>query len=266
MSFLNDKYLSKIDLIIQLTKREIISRNRGSKLGQLWSIITPIIMLGLYFIVFGLIFESHFGVLKQENYYDFCLALFMGLTVFNVISDIVAASPTLILSQPNYVKKIIFPLEILPITKVFSSIYSSFFSIILTIILIPLSHSHLSVNILLVPIYYVPLIMLALGMSWFLSSVGVFFRDINQITGFLNSILMYSSAIVYSPSRIPHSVYVVLKYNPILILISELRGTILWGNQINMYNYIKVNIYCAFIMILGYIFFTKTRPYFAEVI
>ena len=128
-------FLKHKDLILELTSRELQLRHKGSRLGHSWSIISPLLMLCLYVFVFGVIFHGRFGVLEKESFLDFALALFLGLSIFNVISETISISPTLIISQPNFVKKIVFPLELLSLTKVITSFYHSLLSILICILL-----------------------------------------------------------------------------------------------------------------------------------
>ena len=260
-------YLAKNkDLIFQLTKREIEVRHKGTRLGHLWSIVTPSLMLCLYFFVFGLIFGGKFGVLKQENFYDFALTLFIGLSLFNVVAESINSGPMLIISQPNFVKKVVFPLEIISISKVLSSIYFCLFSILLSILLIPFSHSQITLKILYLPILVIPLVMLSLGISWGLAAIGVFYRDFNHTTNFITTLIMYSSAIVYSPKKLPSNIFAILKYNPLLIIIDSVRNSLLWNMNINIYSIIYIYTSSLFVLLAGWYLFNKLRPYFAEVL
>lgn len=254
------------DLIYQFTKREIESRHKGSNLGQSWAILSPLLVLGLYFFIFGLIFSSRFGILKNENYFDFGISLFLGLTIYNIISESISTSPTLIVSQPNYVKKVIFPLEVLSISKIISSFYFSLYSLLIILVLLPFSHSIISIKILILPILLIPLFILCLGISLLLSSLGVLFRDINHITAFLNTLLMYVSAVVYPPSKLPLSLYNILKYNPILILIAEIRNITLYNISINYWHIIYIYTSSIVIYAFSLLIFNKLKIHFPEVL
>ena len=261
-----DYIINHKDLLIQLTKREIALRHRGTKLGHLWSILTPSLMLCLYLFVFGLIFGGKFGVLKNENFFDFALALFVGLSLFNVISESIGNGPTLVTSQPNFVKKVVFPLEIISVAKVLASMYFCLFSITLCILLIPFTHGQITLKLFYVPIILAPLFMISLGISWSLAALGVFFRDLNQTTNFTSTLLMYGSAIVYSPTKLPEAIYKVLRYNPLLIIINSIRQILLWNVNINVYYITYSYIFATFTMISGYYLFKRLQPYFAEVL
>ena len=252
------------DLIIQLTKRELEIRHKGSKLGHIWAILSPLMMLSLYLFIFGVVFQGKFGVLKNENFFDFALALFLGLSLFNVIAETINTAPLIIVSQPNFVKKVVFPLEIIPLTKLIASLYHSMLSVFLCILLAPLGHGSFTFNILLLPILIIPLMMLGLGLSWGIAAVGVFLKDINHVTGFIASALMYASAIVYSPTRVPERLWNILKLNPIPIIVNQSRTIILWNGNINYRDLLVAYISSFIILILGYSIFAKLRPSFAE--
>ena len=254
------------ELIYQFTKREIELRHKGNRLGHVWSLLTPLLMLGLYFFVFGIIFGGKFGVLPKETFFDFTLALFLGLSFFNVISEIISIAPSLIISPPNFVKKVVFPLEIIPLSKVIASLYQSLLNIIICIIITPFSHGALTIHTLELPVLILPLGFIALGLSWALSSIGVFIRDINHITAFASTALMYASAIVYSPTKIPLNIWSILKYNPLLRLIDQARYIILWRGSLDFGIIAMIYIISLITLILGYFIFKILRPYFAEVV
>ena len=254
------------DLLLQIVKREIEIKHKGSRLGPIWSVISPLMLLGLYFFVFGLVFGGRFGVLKNENFVDFALALFLGLNIFGVISDAITNSPTLITNQPNFVKKVIFPLEILPIAKVISSIYFSLLSIIVAIFISVFTNTGLSIYICMFPLLLIPLFMIGTGISWALSSIGVFFRDISHTAIIISTGLMYSSAIVYSPSRLPKYLSSVLYYNPVLILVDQSRRVIFWKLPLELFPVLYLYFSSIVILISGYIIFKRLRPLFADVL
>jgi lipopolysaccharide transport system permease protein len=205
-------------------------------------------------------------VLPNENFYDFALALFLGLSLFNLIAETISIGPSIIISQPNFVKKVVFPLEIIPLTKVASSLYFCLLSICICIALAPFGHGGLTLHVLYLPIILIPLTMMALGFSWALAAIGVFIRDINHITGFAATALMYASAIVYPPSRVPKNIWVILKINPLPTLINQARTIVLWHGKINYQELSYAYLASVIILITGYYIFAKLRPIFAEVL
>jgi lipopolysaccharide transport system permease protein len=264
------------DLVTQFTRREVELRHKGSRLGHLWALISPLTMLALYMFVFGFIFGGRFGVLPDENTVDFAFAMFLGLSLFNVISESISVAPMLVVSQPNFVKKVVFPLEIIPISSVATSLYHSLFSLGLLLVMAPFSHGFseraiaahtLDWSVLLaLPALLLPLGMIALGLSWGLAAVGVFVRDISQITALLATAIMYASAVVYSPSRVPPGIWAVLRYNPILVIMDEARKLVLWHMRPDYGPLAYAYGLAALTLALGYAVFSILRPYFAEVL
>ena len=256
------------DLVAQFTKRELLLRHKGSRLGHVWVLLSPLTMLTLYLFVFGFILGGKFGVLPQESTFDYALALFLSLSLFQIIAVTIGVAPLLIVSQPNYVKKVVFPLEIIPLATVASSLYHALLSLLLLLPLIPFSHATLSWQILALPLLLLPLALIALGLAWGLAALGVFIRDINQVTTFLTTAIMFSSAVFYSQDKLMvHSrIWSFLKYNPLLWIFEEARKIVLWHTPPD-YGALGYVYLCAFVTVaLGYILFSILRPYFAEVI
>ena len=255
------------DLVIQFTQRELELRHRGSNLGHLWAILKPLSMLALYVFIFGEIFNGKFGVIADETTFDFTLGIFMGLSLFNVIGEAVGAAPLLIVNQPNFVKKVVFPLEVIPLSNVATSVYHSLLSLALLLAIAPFSHSGVSwQGALALPLIVLPIAFMALGLAWGLAAVGVFLRDVSQLVPFLSTAIMYGSAVVYSPIKVPHPIYVVLRFNPLLQVINEARSIVLWHMAPNYGHILYAYAAAAVMLAAGYALFSILRPYFAEVI
>jgi lipopolysaccharide transport system permease protein len=262
------------DLIVQFTRREIEVRHKGSRLGHLWAVLRPLSMLVLYFFIFGYVFNGSFGVVPGETRVDFALGIFMGLNLFIVVAEAMGAAPLLIVNQPNFVKKVVFPLEVIPLSSVATSLYHSLLSMVLLLAIAPVAHalglSHCEVNwvgALALPLLLLPLACMSLGIAWGLSAIGIFLRDINQLVPFLSTATMYASAIVYSPDKITSPTLLsIARLNPLLRVVDQARRIVLWNLPAN-YGDIAYA-YGASILILGvgYALFAVLRPYFAEVI
>ena len=256
------------DLVGQFTLRELQLRHRGSRLGHFWALLSPMSMLVLYFFMFGYIFGGSFNMLPGETKFDYALAVFLGLTFFHVIAEATSLAPMLIVNQPNYVKKVVFPLEIIPVSSVASSLYHALFSLFLLLVFAPFSHAHLSWHAVALPIMLLPLALFALGLAWGLAALGVFVRDINHLTPFLSTALMFASAVFFPLSRAQShpTLWVLMKYNPLLLLIDEARKLVLWHAPLD-YGALGYVYLSAFVTVaLGYTLFSILRPYFAEVI
>lgn len=255
------------DLVLQFTQRELHRRTKGNRLGRLWVILAPLLMLGLYLFVFGVIMGGRFGVIRDETTYDFALALFLGLAIFQTIGDTLGNGPLLIISQPNFVKKVVFPLEVIPVASVIASMYNSLLSIALILVVAPFSHVGGSwLGLAYLPLLLLPLTFLSLGLSWGLAAIGVYLRDVAQIMPLAAQVVMFSSAVFYSPDKIPEPALRYLRLNPILDICDQARRAILWHMPIDWGVVLWIYVSCFLVLIAGYATFRRLRPYFAEVL
>jgi len=165
-----------------MAKREIVGRYRGSVFGLLWSFLNPVFMLAIYTFVFSVVFKTKWNV-GSDSKTEFAIILFAGLIVFNLFAETVSRAPSLILSNVNYVKKVVFPLEILPVVSIVSSSFHSLVSVAVLLLFKLFINHQLEFSILLLPLVFLPLLILTAGISWFLSSVGVYLRDVSQTIG-----------------------------------------------------------------------------------
>jgi lipopolysaccharide transport system permease protein len=253
------------DLIWQFTHRAIELRHRGSRLGAFWALLNPLSMLALYFFIFGYIYDTRFGQLAGETKYDFSLALFLGLSLFHVFTETLSAAPSVILTNPNFVKKVVFPLEVLPVAQLGAAAFHLSVSVGLVLFGSIFGTAGLTWSVLWLPVLVLPLFMLSLGIGWLLSAVGVFLRDIGQITPFAATMLLFASAVMYPPSKIPAG-FEWLRYNPLLQIVDLARRVVLWHEPIawDKLGYIYA---CAIVVFaVGATFFALLRKSFAEVI
>ena len=253
------------DLLWQFTLRNVEIRHKGSHLGLIWAILNPLLMLGLYVLVFGYIFGGRFGVLPSETPVDYALGIFLGLTLFHFLAEVLSVSPTLIVGNPNFVKKVVFPLQILPAASVGGALFHLLISLGLALLSLLISNRGIPVTILWLPIILVPLIFLGLGISWFFSALGVFFRDIGQVMQFLSMVLMWASAVFFTAQRYPLA-WPYLRFNPLLLAIDLTRDAALWARPLNFAHlgYLYVTGFGA--CVLGYMAFNKMKPAFADVL
>jgi lipopolysaccharide transport system permease protein len=262
------------DLLSQFSRRNIEQRHRGSFLGIFWTILTPLLSLAIYTFVFGFIFSGKFHPTDQaENGRDYALAIFIGLIFFNFLAEVLALSPSVIVTQPNFVKKVVFPLEVLPAATVAAAGFAASINLALALLGVRfLGHGldwHALVLLLIAP----PVILIALGCAWFISSLGVFIRDIGNAMPFLVQVLVYMSAVFYPlsffdkiPPWVPHWVKTVLLCNPLLQAVESARRVVLWhtpvSSQVLILLWVVGIVVCAF----GYFVFNKLRPTFADVL
>ena len=254
------------DLIVQLTKRDVLGRYRGSFLGIFWSLLRPLFMLAVYTVVFGYIFQSKLGNRPDESKMDFTLALFCGLVLFDFFAESLSRAPTLVLSNPNYATKVVFPLEILSVSAVGAALTHLLISLAVLLVGVQVAHGAIPVTALYLPLILLPLILLCLGISWLLSSLGGFVRDISAAVPVVMVIVMYASAIFYSITKVPPKLLPVVLYNPLAVIIDEARNAVLWGVSPVWERYAYVLIAGFIAMILGYAFFMRTKAAFAYVL
>jgi len=254
------------ELLWQFTLRNVEVRHKGSHLGLIWSFLNPLLMLGLYVMVFGYIFGGKFGVLPNETKVDYALGIFFGLTLFQFFAEVLGVSPTIIVGNPNFVKKVVFPLEILPAASVGGAVFHMLISLCLVLLSLLFFGHGASWGILWLPVIIAPLVLLAMGTAWLFSALGVFFRDLGQLMQFLTMALMYASAVFFSVSRIPPGIWVFLRFNPLMLAIELSRDVALWHRPIN-YHYLAY-LYASGLIAcyLGHLAFRRMKPAFADVL
>lgn len=229
LSFAKDS-LKYHQLTNQLIKRDVAGRYRGSQLGLAWTVINPLLMLSVYTLVFSQVFKARWGAgTGPQNPLEFALNLFAGLLVFNFFAECANRSPTIITNNPNYVKKIVFPLHVLGTTIVGSALVHGLTSTAILITAKLIIDGRVPITLLLLPLVWTPLVLGTLGMSWLLSTAGVFLRDIGQLTGALVSMLMFLSPIFYPASALPQGLQWLASLNPLATSIEQTRGILISG-------------------------------------
>lgn len=256
---------SRRDLIEQFTRRNIELRHRGSRLGAFWSLINPLSMLALYFVVFGIFFDQRFGVLPNETRYDFSLAMFLGLSLFHAFSETLAWAPGVITANPNFVKKVVFPLEVLPIAHMGATTFHLAVSLGLVLLGSLFGTAGLTLHVLWLPVLLVPLILFSTGVAWVLAATGVFLRDIGQLTAFASTALLFATAVTFPPGKIPPELHF-LHYNPLFQIVDLARRTVLWHEAMPLMRLGYVYVCGGVMFAVGAVYFALLRKSFAEVI
>ena len=253
-------------LIRQLTRREVIGRYRGSLLGMTWSFFNPLVMLIVYTFVFSVVFKARWDVNRNESNIDFAIVLFTGMIVFGLFAETVNRAPALIVSNVNYVKKVIFPLEILSWVSLGSALFHGLVNLLVLLLTQLFINKFLPWTIVLFPLVLLPLIFASLGITWFLASLGVYVRDIGQITGVLTTILMFLSAVFYPVSALPEQYQRWLQLNPLVHIITESRKVLILGTLPDWF-VLGVTLILGFATaVAGFWWFQKTRTGFADVL
>jgi lipopolysaccharide transport system permease protein len=253
-------------LIRQIGRRDVVSRYKGSYLGIVWSLITPLVMLFVYAFVFSVIFKSRWGTTSSQSQVDFALTLFCGLLAYNVFAEVITRAPTLVVSNPSYVKKVVFPLEALPVAALFTALVNCAAGLGVLLVAWLVVHHTLSSTIWLFPLMLLPLCLLSLGLGWFLASLGVFIRDITHPVGVLVQVLLFMSGIFFPMTALPPKFQHILLLNPLVSLIENIRRTVLWG-QWPVWRWWIIGLVGSLVVLqLGYYWFMRSRKAFADVL
>ncbi len=252
-------------LILALIKREVVGRYRGSFFGIFWSFFNPLFMLAVFTFVFSVVFKARWGD-GSDSKTEFALVLFAGLIVFNLFAECINRAPGLILANVNYVKKVVFPLEILPLVALGSAMFHAIISLGVWLsayfLLFGLPH----VTVLLLPLVFMPLALLIMGLSWMLASLGVYLRDVSQFVGILTTVLMFLSPIFYPASALPETYRSFLWLNPLAPAIEQTRNVLFWGKIPGLAMLGVYFLVALFIAWVGFAWFQKTRKGFADVL
>lgn len=252
-------------LVWQLTKRDVLGRYRGSTMGLLWSLFNPILMLAVYTFVFSVVFQARWGE-GGTSKADFAIILFAGLIVHALFAECINRSPSLILNNVNYVKKIVFPLEVLPWVAMGSALFHATISVAVLLIFFAAVHGFLNWTAILLPIVVLPLVVLTIGLSWFLASIGVYMRDIAQLTGILTAILLFLGPIFYPVSALPADYQTLIHLNPLTFIIEQVRAMLIWGKLPAWGGLALYTAAATLVAWVGFAWFQLTRRGFADVL
>ncbi len=253
-------------LIFDLTKREVLGRYTGSVIGVSWSFINPLLMLAVYTFFFSVVFQAKWGINTSQNKADFAIILFVGLIVHALFAECINRAPSLVTNNVNYVKKIIFPLEILPCVAMGVALFHAVVSLFILLVIQLLFSGSISWTLVFFPFILFPLILTTLGISWILAALGVYLRDIGQITAFITAILLFVSPVFYPLSMVPPKLQTVILLNPLTLIIEQSRKVLLFGEIPDWDRLISYTIFSVLIAWVGFWCFQKTRRGFADVL
>lgn len=250
----------------QLTEREILSRYRGSVLGLGWIFMQPLVMLAVYTFVFSQVFRARWGTLDgSSDTLGFAINLFAGLIVFNLFSECANRAPGLVLANPNYVKKVIFPLEVLGSVAVGTAAFHALTSLVVLILFELIAFRSLPLSVLWLPLVWLPLLLGSLATTWILSSFGVFLRDLGQLVGLLLSVLMFLSPVFFPITALPPRFLPILRLNPLAQVIEETRQVAINGHSPSLMYLIGGILLGVIACELSFRSFQKAKRAFADV-
>jgi len=258
-------FIDNRNLVFQLVRREFEGRFRGSVLGVFWSLITPLSLLLVYTFVFSQVFKARWSV-EISSPASFALVLFSGLIAFNIFSENFNAAPRMVLQHVSYIKKVVFPLEILPWVALLSALLTAVISSVLLLVFYLIIVGVPSYTVLYIPLIAIPLCLCTLGAVWFLSSIGVFLRDLQHGTGIVTTILMFLSPIFYPLSSVPERMQKIIFLNPLTPLIEMIRGALFFNTPPQMKVLVGSFVVSWGVAALGYWWFMRIKKGFADVV
>lgn len=253
-------------LIVQMIKREVLGRYKGSMIGLGWSFFNPVLMLTVYTFVFSVVFKARWGIDASESKTQFAVVLFVGMIIHGLFAEVLSRAPSLILSNVNYVKKVVFPLEVLPIISLGAALFHSLISVSVLLLAFVFFNGFLHWTIIFLPLVILPFMCLILGLAWIFASIGVFIRDIGQAINLIVMILMFLSPVFYPITALPEEFRPWLLANPLTFIIEQSREVLIWGKLPDVIGLLVYTFYSVVFMWLGFAWFQKTRKGFADVI
>lgn len=254
----------RLDLIASLSRRELAARYKGSALGIIWAVLTPVIMIAIFTFIFAGIFGARFGV--SGSAWDYALYLFCGLLPWTAFQESLQLSSTTIVAHANLVKRVVFPLETLPVAQSLSTLANQMFGTLALLIASLVIRGELHATILWLPVLVVPQLVLTLGAAWLVASLGVYLRDMVQGIALLLMAWMYLTPIIYPESIVPERYRPFINANPFTPLVRNYRRIILEGAMPDWRGLAYFTLFALACFIFGYWWFAKTRKGFADVI
>jgi lipopolysaccharide transport system permease protein len=255
---------SRSELVLSLARRELASRYKGSALGIIWAVLTPVVMIVIFTFIFARIFGARFGA--SGSSWDYALYLFCGLLPWNMFQETLILSATTIVSHANLVKRVVFPLETLPIAQALSALANQMFGTIALLVATIIIRHELHATVLWLPVLLIPQLIATLGAAWLIASLGVFLRDIAQGISLFLMAWMYLTPIVYPEAIVPERYRFYVGLNPFTPLIRSYRQILIEGSAPDWPGLGYFSVIAVVCFFFGYWWFAKTRKNFADVI
>lgn len=260
------RWTNSYELLHQLVIREISESVKGSALGILWLVFNPLLSMGLYVVVFGVLFGGKFGRVENESSLSYAIGIYVGLSMVNLINETINKGTNNLHRHGNLIKKVVFPLELLPVVQVTGTSFKLGVNASLWLVMGLFFGSVLRPETLYLPLIFLPMVGIALGLSALVSALSVYFRDIQQITNVVSQIVFWSSGVFYSSERVQEvpQIWAFLKWNPVLISIENIREIILWGLPPSLNEILYLYAVAAFMLTVGFFVFVRLRSGFSD--
>ncbi|MBO9715288.1 MAG: ABC transporter permease [Pseudoxanthomonas sp.] len=245
--------------------REVIGRYKGSFMGLFWSLVTPLLMLLVYTFFFSVVFQSRWPEATGSKT-AFAIILFSGLMIFNFFAECVSRAPTIVIGNTNYVKKIIFPLELLPIVVMGAAAFHLLVSFIVWLGFYLYFMGLPSPSVLYIIPILVPLVLWICGLMWIVSSLGVYLRDVNQFVATVIPAMMLLSPVFYPATTLPEEIRPLFNVNPLTFIIEQTRAVLVFGHGLDWATWSRQLLGSFLFAWIGLTWFQKTRKGFADVL
>lgn len=252
-------------LFLQLLKRDVQTTLRGSILGMGWIVVTPLVLVGIYTFVFGFVLQTSWFT-ETNSPLHVPLIYFTGLTVFSLFMEVISRSPEFVRANRTYVTKIVFPVEILSWVLVGTASVKYAASLALLVIFLLFVTGGLPPAILMLPLVLAPFVTMLLGISWYLSAIGTYLRDLNQLVQAIGPVLMFISPIFYSIDQVPETARIIFWANPLTFILETMRGLLFFDTPVNWSAYAIYWMVAIAVFLSGFAFFKRAGRQFADVI
>ncbi len=253
-------------LILQLAKREVVGRYRGSFLGLVWSFLNPLLMLAVYTFVFSVIFRARWSSAPGDSKSSFAIILFSGLIMHGVLAECVNRAPTLITSNASYVKKVVFPLDVLPVVAMGGALFHAGIALMILMLAKLAVDGHVPFTVLLFPLVAAPFALLVIGVAWVVAALGAYIRDIGQMTGIMTTAMLFLSPTFYPLTAVPEGLRALVHLNPLTFPVLQTRASLLGIGEFDWTGLAAYSVTAVAMAAFGYWFFQRMRAGFADVV
>ncbi|MDQ7785796.1 MAG: ABC transporter permease [Desulfomonilaceae bacterium] len=253
------------EIIFLFAWREFEGNYKGTYLGLVWAFLSPLMSLAVYFFVFSIVLGARFASIEGAGRADFALILFGGIVVYNIFAVSASKAPLAIAEQLSFVKKVVFPLELLPVAALGASLLNAALGLLMLIPALVIFSPKISSTLYLFPLVLVTMTVFSLGVSWFLGSLGVFAKDLGQAMTILLQLLFFATPVIYPLSAVPESLQLPMRLNPLTTILENTRRTLVMGEGLEWGWWALITLFSLLFMQFGYVWFMKTRRYFADV-
>lgn len=252
-------------LVVELTRREVDGRYRGASLGVLWSLLSPFLLIAIYTIAFGTVMGGRWPEVEAAGT-PFSIVMFGGMIPYFVLSECMLRSPELVVGNPSYVKRVVFPLEILPWPMLLSALFHCLMNVLVFVAMRLVMQQDFEWTLVFLPLVILPIAVLGLGVAWFLAAASVYFRDLRQVVGLASMALLFLSSAMIPTNAVPEQYRLIFLLNPLSFIVDQARAVLIWGIQPDWAGLAAYLAGALAFMYAGYAWFASTKRGFADVL